>query len=119
MRDHTKLRAFELADELTILTYDITRNFPREEIYGLTSQMRRAAVSVPTNIAEGYGREYQNDYIRFPRVAQDSLKELETHLLLALWVELITTKAEQPILAQCESTGKLLRALLRALQRHQ
>ena len=54
MRDHTKLRAFELADELAILIYGITKNFPREEIYGLTSQMRKAAVSVASNIVEGF-----------------------------------------------------------------
>ncbi|WP_242517591.1 four helix bundle protein [Leptolyngbya iicbica] len=99
--------------------YRLTKTFPKEEVYGMVAQIRRAAVSVPANIAEGYGREYRNDYIRFLRIAQGSLKELETHLLLALRVELITTKTSQPILAQCESTGKLLRALLRALQKSQ
>ena len=57
MRDHTKLRAFELADEVAILIYRVTRGFPREEIYGLTSQMRRAAISVASNIVEGCARE--------------------------------------------------------------
>ncbi len=57
MRDHTKLRAFELADELAMMIYKITKVFPKEEIYGLTSQMRKAAVSVPANIVEGCARE--------------------------------------------------------------
>lgn len=99
--------------------YRVTKPFPKEEIYGLVSQIRRAAVSVPANIAEGYGREYRNQYIQFLRIAQGSLKELETHLLLDVRVELITMQIGQPLLAQCESTGKLLRALLCALQKTQ
>ena len=62
MRDHTKLRAFELADEVAVLVYRVTSRFPREELYGLTSQMRRAAVSVPSNIVEGCARDSQADY---------------------------------------------------------
>ena len=62
MRDHTKLRAFELADEVALLFYRVTAGFPREELYGLTSQMRRAAVSVPSNIVEGCARDIQADY---------------------------------------------------------
>lgn len=99
--------------------YRLTKTFPKEEVYGMVSQIRRAAVSIPANIAEGYGREYRNEYIRFLRIAQGSLKELETHLLLAVRVGLITMQIGQPLLAQCESTGKLLRALLRALQKTQ
>jgi len=76
MRDHTKLRAFELADELAILIYRITKVFPREEIYGLTSQMRRAAVSVASNIVEGCARESQCEYLRFLEIAFGSLREL-------------------------------------------
>jgi len=73
MRDHTKLRAFELADEVAILTYRETRNFPKDEMYGLTSQMRRAAVSVPSNIVEGCARESQSEYLRFLEIAFASL----------------------------------------------
>lgn len=69
MRDHTKLRAFELADELVIQIYKITFNFPKEEVFGLTSQMRRDAVSVPSNIVEGSARESQIEYVRFLEIA--------------------------------------------------
>ena len=61
MRDHTKIRAFELADEVALLVYRVTARFPREELYGLTAQMRRAAISVPSNIVEGCARDSQAD----------------------------------------------------------
>ena len=67
MRDHTKLRAFELADEVALLTYKHTAGFPKTEQFGLTSQMRRAAVSVPSNIVEGCARDSSADYVRFSR----------------------------------------------------
>jgi four helix bundle protein len=73
MRDHTKLRAFELADEVVLLIYPATKEFPKEEMYGLTSQMRRAAVSVPSNIVEGCARESQAEYLRFLEIAFGSL----------------------------------------------
>ena len=84
MRDHTKLRAFELADEVALLTYKTTAEFPKNEQFGLTSQMRRAAVSVPSNIAEGQGRGPGLDFIRFLRIALGSLQETQTQLLLAV-----------------------------------
>ncbi len=65
MRDHNMLKAFVMADELSVMMYRITMNFPKEEVYGLTSQMRRAAISVPSNIVEGCARESQNEFVRF------------------------------------------------------
>ena len=97
--------------------YRLTKDFPKEELYGMTSQIRRAAASIPANIAEGYGREYRAEYIQFLRIAQGSLKELETHLLLSARVELTTLQTVTPILNQCESVGRLLRALIRSLQK--
>jgi four helix bundle protein len=65
MRDYTKIEAWKLVDDLTVKVYERTRSFPREEIYGLTSQLRRAAYSVPANIAEGSARGTQRDYLHF------------------------------------------------------
>jgi four helix bundle protein len=73
----------------------LTRAFPKDELYAMTSQIRRAAASVPANIAEAYGRETRGEYIQFLRVAQGSLKELETHLLLSQRVQL----APEPLLS--------------------
>ena len=64
MRDHTRLRAFELADEVVVLVYQTTTRFPKEELFGLTSQIRRASVSVPSNIVEGCARDSEADYLR-------------------------------------------------------
>jgi len=74
MRDHTQLRAFELADEVALTIYQLTKMFPRDEIYGLTSQMRRAAVSVPSNIVEGCAHESQAEYLRFLEISFASLR---------------------------------------------
>ena len=83
MRDHTKLKAFNIADELAVNIYDVTRKFPKSEMYGLTSQMRRAAVSVPSNIVEGCARESQTEYLRFLEIAFGSLRELAYQYSLA------------------------------------
>jgi four helix bundle protein len=96
--------------------YRLTRQFPREELFGLTSQVRRGAGSVPANIAEGHGRENTGYFVQHLRVSQGSLKELETHLILAERVGILAAVDLQPILAQCESLGKMLRALIRSLQ---
>ncbi|MCG8339486.1 MAG: four helix bundle protein [Proteobacteria bacterium] len=83
MRDHKKLRAFELADELAFRIYKMTSKFPKEEQYGLTSQMRRAAVSVPSNIVEGCARDSQTEYLRFLTIAFGSLRELHYQFSLS------------------------------------
>ncbi|WP_309229767.1 four helix bundle protein [Oscillatoria sp. FACHB-1407] len=117
IQSYRDLEVWQQGMTLAEACYHLTKTFPKEEVYGFVGQIRRAAVSIPANIAEGYGREYRNEYIQFLRIAQGSLKELETHLLLAVRVDLISIQIAQPILDHCESTGKLLRALLRALQK--
>jgi four helix bundle protein len=83
MRKHQQLRAWQQAIDLVELVYHETRGFPDDERYGLTSQMRRAAVSVPSNIAEGAGRGSTKDFIRFLMIARGSLSELETQLIIS------------------------------------
>ena len=101
--------------ELAVACYDLTKTFPRDEAYGMTAQMRRAAASVAANIAEGHGRESTASFVQFLRIAQGSLKELETHVILAGRVGL-AANVEQ-ILEQASVIGKMLRALIRSLQK--
>lgn len=103
--------------ELAVMCYEVTKAFPREEVYGMTSQVRRAAAAVPANIAEGQGRESPGEFVRFLQIAQGSLKELETHLILASRVELATDREISPVLEQSEKVGKMLRALIRSIQK--
>jgi four helix bundle protein len=96
--------------------YRLTGSFPRDEAFGLTSQIRRSCGSVPANIAEGYGRETRGAYVQQLRVAQGSLKELETHLLLSERVRIIDCAALAPLLERSEAVGKMLRSLIRSLE---
>ena len=100
---------------LAELAYRHTKSFPRDELFGLTAQIRRAAVSIPANIAEGYGRESTGNYIQFLRIAQGSCKEVETHTLLAQRV-LDDASPPDQLLQQCEVVGKMLHGLIRSLQ---
>jgi len=116
MRDHTKLRAFELADEVAILVYRVTGGFPKEELFGLTSQMRRAAVSVPSNIVEGCARESEADYLRFLNIAFGSLRELHYQLNLSKRLGFLCAQDSALIEPKIEETEKILNGLIRALR---
>ena len=117
MRDHTTLRAFELADETVLLIYRITQGFPKEEIYGLTSQMRRAAVSVPSNIVEGSTRSGQAEYLRFLEIAFGSLKELHYQLDLAKRLGYADKSRISESDDKIVETEKVLSALIRSVRK--
>jgi len=116
MRDHTKLRAFEMADEVVVLVYQATAKFPKEEIYGLTSQMRRAAVSVPSNIVEGCARDSQADYLRFLHMAFGSLRELHYQMGLSKRLGFLCNQDAVLIEPKIIETEKVLNGLIRALR---
>ena len=117
MRDHLKLKAFELADEIAILIYQVTRTFPKDEVYGLTSQMRRAAVSVPSNIVEGCARESQAEYLRFLEIAFGSLRELGYQYGLAKRLG-YTNESESPNFEdKMNKTQKVLGGLIRSMRK--
>ncbi|MEE9165538.1 MAG: four helix bundle protein [Nitrospinota bacterium] len=116
MRDHTKLRAFALADEVALFVYRLTASFPREELYGLTSQMRRAAVSIPSNIVEGCARESQADYLRFLNIAFGSLRELHYQLSLSKRLGFLPRQDFSLIEPKIIETEKVLNGLIKALR---
>jgi four helix bundle protein len=117
VRDHTKLRAFELADEVALLVYRITAGFPRGEQYGLASQIRRAAVSVPSNIVEGCARESQADYLRFLNIAFGSLRELHYQLNLSNRLGFLDNQDLSLVEPKILETEKVLNGLIRVLRK--
>ena len=116
---HRDLKVWKASVELAVRCYELTRAFPKEEMFGLTSQIRRAAVSVAANIAEGYGRENPGSFVQFLRMAQGSLKELETHMVIAERIGILDGKEAAAVLSASEENGKMLRSLIRVTQRKQ
>jgi four helix bundle protein len=116
IRSYRDLRVWKEAMELAVHSYELTRGFPRDEAFGMTAQIRRAASSVPANIAEGYGRNTAGQYVQFLRHAQGSLKELETHLLLASRVGLAGENEIQPLMDRADGVGRMLRSLAKSIQ---
>jgi len=116
IRSYRDLKVWQEAMTRVEDCYRFSGEFPREELYGLTSQIRRAAVSIPANMAEGYGRNSPGSYIGFLRNAQGSLKELETHLLLAQRLEFGNYGRAAQLLKLCESIGRMLVGLDRGVR---
>ena len=117
IESYRDLRVWREAMDLAEVCYRLTSGFPRREIFGLSSQLRRSAVSIPANIAEGYGRDSTGSYLQFLKVAQGSLKELETHLILSTRLGFASEGEINAALTRCEAVGKMLRSLIRSIQR--
>lgn len=101
--------------ELVCESYRLTKNLPKEELFGLTSQIRRAAISVPANIAEGFGRWHPKDYARHLRIAAGSLSELETHLLIASPLDYLKDSEIAEALKKSDELGRMMSSLLKKL----
>jgi four helix bundle protein len=117
VQSYRDLGVWQKSMTLSVACYGLTKDFPREEIYGMTSQLRRASVSIAANIAEGYGREHTKSFVQFLRIAQGSLKELETHLILSGQVDLVKPARVEPLLLLTDELGRMLRSLIRSLQK--
>jgi four helix bundle protein len=110
------LQAWQKAFELALEIYRVTRSFPREEMYGLTSQVRRAAVSAGSNIAEGKGRASDKELLRFLGIAKGSLFELETQIALSESLSYLSRNEAQTLIGKVTETGKLVSGLMRAFE---
>lgn len=117
MRDHRKLQAFELAHQFSLSVYRETKAFPREEAYGLTSQIRRAAVSVAANIVEGCARNTQNEYIRFLDIAFGSLREAGYYVELAHDLGYLTDESAQSMADEYNHCARVLSGLIASLRK--
>jgi len=117
MRDYTKIEAWRLADDLTVAVYERTRHFPREELYGLTNQVRRAASSVPANIVEGSARESKKEYLHFLCVARGSLAETQYFIHLSHRLGYLSDLDFNTLTSQGRQTFACLHGLIKAVEK--
>lgn len=117
--NYRDLIAWQKAMDLVESVYKATAGFPKEELYGLTSQLRRAAVSIPSNIAEGQGRQTTRDFHRFLAVAYGSLREVETQILIAARLKYLHTDKRTQLMDAAGEIGRLLNGLMASLSRNE
>ncbi|NEP35811.1 MULTISPECIES: four helix bundle protein [Moorena] len=116
VKSYRDLKVWNRAMDLVVLCYQLTSKLPKTEIYGLSSQIQRAAVSIPANIAEGKGRLHLGDYIHHLSIANGSLKELETHLLITGRLSYLKNSELQPVLELSDEIGRMLNILIEKLK---
>jgi len=116
MKNYRELRVWEKGHELSLAVYKATAGFPNEERYGLTSQIRRASVSVPANIAEGCGRGSDAELARFSQIAAGSASELEYHLLLANQLDLLHSREHERLTKQVTEVKRMLTSFIKKLK---
>ena len=117
VKSYRELETWQIAMELVAEVYRVTKLFPKDEIYGLTNQLRRAAVSVPSNIAEGQGRDSTKEFLHHLSMAHGSLCEVETQLLIAQGLEYLSQEDAERSASLAASVGRLINGLSRSLRR--
>ena len=115
VKNYQELIAWQKAMDLVVEVYTVSKSFPREEVYALTSQLRRAAVSIPSNIAEGQGRRTTADFLRHLSISYGSLREVETQMLIATRLHYLTERRCQDVLKVAAEVGRLLNGLMSSL----
>ena len=117
IESYQDLIVWQKAMDLAAERYRLTKAFPKDELFGMTSQIRRAAASIPANIAEGWGRGTTKEYIQYLRIAQGSTKELETHLLLSQRVNLMSVDQARPTMQLVAEVSRMTISLIGSLKR--
>jgi four helix bundle protein len=116
INSYRELKVWQLGMQLARDVYLLTRQFPKHEVYGLSSQLQRASVSVPANLAEGHAKDSTKDFLRHISIAQGSLAETETHLLLAESLDYLQSNCVAAILEKCAEERRMLSGLRRKLK---
>jgi len=116
LKSYRDLLVWQKGIDLVVIAYKATAGFPKSEMYGLISQIRRAATSIPANIAEGYGRGSRKEYLQFLQIAQGSLKELETHFIVSEKLLYLTAAQTERLLTKTGELGRMLGSLIRKLK---
>ena len=117
VKSYRDLRVWQFAMELAEESYKITSSFPRQETYGLSAQLRRSAISIPSNISEGHARRSTREFLRFLSIAQGSAAELETQFILATRLGYLATEASVAVLDKASELNRMLHGLRASLQR--
>lgn len=117
INDFKDLRIWQKGISIAEKCYFLTRLFPKDELYGMVQQIRRSAVSIPANIAEGYGRSYTKEYLRFLNIARGSINELETHLILSERVGLCERKEVEIIISLLREESRMITSLIKKLEK--
>lgn len=117
MRNYKNIKAYQYSDSLVVQIYSMTRKFPKDELYGLTSQVRRSAVSVPTNIAEGASRKHKRDYLHFLYIARGSLAETEYLLKLSNQLNYLSDRDFKKTNSKVEESAKTLYGLINSVEK--
>jgi four helix bundle protein len=117
LQSYKELEVWQMAMDLAEQCYNATRTYPKEELFGMACQIRRAAASIPANIAEGQGRDHTKEFLNHLSIARGSLMELETHLLLSQRVGLLKQECLEPLLTLTDRISRMLSGLRKALER--
>lgn len=115
MEDYRDLVVWQRSMELVAHVYGLTKQLPKEETFALSNQLRRAVVSIPSNIAEGYGRNSKQDYLRFLNIARGSKNEVETQLQICLMLDYLRPEDAAEAQVLCAEVGKMLNALIHSI----